>query len=71
MESSEALEKLFSLGLNKVTKIIICAQLGSKNPTIIYTEAENIKPLNKFPQCIIVPGELHFMEEDMLEKYKV
>jgi len=71
MESSEALEKLFSLGFKKDTKIIICTQLGSKNPTIIYTEAENIKPLNKFPQCIIVPGELHFMEEDMLEKYKV
>ena len=71
MESSEALEKLFSLGFKKDTKIIICTQLGSKNPTIIYTEAENIKPLNKFPQCIIVPGELHFMEEDMLEKYKI
>ncbi|MBS3162292.1 diphthine synthase [Candidatus Woesearchaeota archaeon] len=71
MESSEALERLFKLGFKKDTKIIICAQLGSKNPTIIYTEAENIKPLNKFPQCIIVPGELHFMEEDMLEKYKI
>jgi len=71
MESSEALEKLFSLGFKKDTKVIICAQLGSKNPTIIYTEAENIKPLNKFPQCIIVHGELHFMEEDMLEKYKI
>jgi diphthine synthase len=71
MESSEALEKLFQLGLKKETKVIVCAQLGSKTPTIIYTEAENIKPLNKFPQCIIIPGELHFMEEEMIERYKV
>ncbi len=69
MESSEALEKLFHLGLKKDTKVIVCAQLGSKDPTIIYTEAKNIKPLNKFPQCIIVPGELHFMEEELLNNY--
>lgn len=71
IESSEALQKLFHLGFKKDTKVIVCAQLGSKAPTIIYTEAENVKPLKKFPQCIIIPGELHFMEEDMLGQYKI
>jgi diphthine synthase len=67
MESCEALKKLFEQGFSKNTRVVVCAQLGSNNPTIIYTEAKNIKPLKKFPQCIIIPGELHFMEKDSLE----
>ncbi len=69
MESSEALKKLFDQGFSKDTKVVVCAQLGSNNPTIIYTEAKNIKSLNKFPQCIIIPGEMHFMEKDVIESY--
>lgn len=71
MESHEALKKLFEQGLPEDTKVVICAQLGSENPTIIYLEAKNVKPLNKFPQCIIIPGELHFMEKDVLDSYQL
>lgn len=69
MESSEALKKLIEQGFSKETKVVVCAQLGSNNPTIIYTEASKVKPLNKFPQCIIIPGELHFMEKEILSNY--
>jgi len=69
MESNVALKKLFDQGFSENTKVVVCAQLGSENPTIIYTEAKNVKPLNKFPQCIIIPGELHFMEKEVLESY--
>jgi len=70
MESSEALKKLFDQGFSKNTMVIVCAQLGSQNPTIIYTQASKVKPLNKFPQCLIIPGELHFVEKDSLEMFK-
>lgn len=70
MEAAEAIAKLEKAGFDINTKVVICAQLGSDNPTIIYTEAKNVKPLNKFPQCLIIPGELHFMEKEMLEMYK-
>ncbi|MDP3728733.1 MAG: diphthine synthase [bacterium] len=70
MESSEAIEKLKKSGFDTNTKVVVCAQLGSDNPTIIYTEAKNVKQLNKFPQCLIVPGDLHFMEKELLEYYK-
>ncbi len=67
MEASEAIEKI---ALDPEKKVVVCAQLGSDNPTIIYTEAKMVKPLGKFPQCLIIPGDLHFMEEEALARYK-
>ena len=69
MEASQAIEKLAKSGFKTETKVVVCAQLGSDRPTIIYTQAKNIQPLNKFPQCLIIPGELHFIEEEMLKSY--
>ncbi len=70
MEASEAIEKLKKSGFDTKTKVVVCAQLGSDHPTILYTEAKDVKPLNKFPQCLIIPGDLHFMEKEVLESYK-
>ena len=70
MEASTAIERLISQGLDPEKKVIVCSQLGSKNPSIIYSSAKDVKPLNKYPQCLIVPGELHFMEEEFLENFK-
>ncbi|MBL7051871.1 MAG: diphthine synthase [Nanoarchaeota archaeon] len=70
MEASEAIARLISQGLDPETKVVVCSQLGSKNPTIIYSQAKDVKPLNKYPQCLIVPGDLHFIEEEFLENFK-
>mgnify|MGYP001565262540 FL=1 len=69
MEAVEAIEKLKNSGFDTNTKVLVCAQLGSDAPIILYTEAKNVKALQKFPQCLIIPGELHFMEKEMLESY--
>lgn len=66
MEASEAVARLIQQGLDSEKKVVVCAQLGSENPTILYKEAKNILPLQKFPQCLIIPGDLHFMEEEAL-----
>jgi diphthine synthase len=70
MESAEALDRLMKKGFDGETKVVVCAQLGSEAPTIIYQKAKDVQPLGKFPQCVVIPGELHFMEEDALDLYK-
>ena len=76
MEAKQAVEYLLKIEekrkenvLTEETKVIVCAQLGSEKPTIIYTEAKNVKELNKYPQCLIIPGDLHFVEEEFLQKF--
>lgn len=57
---------------NENTNCIICAKLGCPDFKIIYGSAKNLKNINleKYPQCLIIPGKMHFMEEEFLEKYK-
>ena len=61
-------EKIFTSDL----MIVGCARLGSDNFTIKYGKVQELqnndfgKPLH----CLIVPGKLHFMEEDMLGLWK-
>ncbi|MCK4589644.1 MAG: diphthine synthase [Nanoarchaeota archaeon] len=63
---SKKKNKIFS----KKTKVIGCARLGSKKPLIVYDEAQKLmkKDFGKPPYCLIVPGQLHFMEEEALKK---
>ncbi|MFH1972255.1 MAG: diphthine synthase [archaeon] len=78
MEAKEAINFLLNIEskrkenvLTEDTKVIVCAQLGSKEPTIIYTEAKNVKEIKKYPQCLIIPGDLHFVEEEFLNKFVI
>ncbi len=57
--------------ITKDTKLIGCARLGSTNQTI---KAGLIKDLENFDfgkplHCLIVPAEMHFIEEEMFEYY--
>ncbi|MBI2549383.1 diphthine synthase [Candidatus Woesearchaeota archaeon] len=56
----------------KQTKSIGCARLGSDHPTIVYGTREELStaPFGQPPYCLIVPGKLHFMEEEALELWK-
>lgn len=60
-----------SEGFSKKTKVIGCARLGSPKPVIFYGEAQELmkRDFGKPPHCLIVPGELHFMEEDILKQF--
>ncbi len=53
----------------KDTKCIECAGLGASDAIINSGRAEDLLKTNidKFPQCLIVPGEMHFMEDEFLE----
>lgn len=74
MSVPEAAEILFR---DKVfpedTKLIACCQLGSGSETIRYATIKQLlndtSLQNKTPAVLIVPGKLHFMEEDYLTQY--
>jgi len=68
MDFKQAIKYLTKQGLGKDAKAIACAALGTDEPFIKYDTLENLSEIetNKFPQCLIIPGKLHFMEEELL-----
>ena len=59
-------EQVFSLE----TQCIGCARLGSETQKVITGTAKELKnaDFGSSPYCLIVPGELHFMEEEAIKK---
>lgn len=68
----DAVEYLIKLGVTEKTKAVGCARLGSDNPKIVYSKIPKLKDTDfgKPPFCLIIPAELHFMEEEALEKFQ-
>jgi len=67
-ETIKQLEKSAEKYNVKLDKILICQTLGTKKQKIMYrsiNEAKEFSNVQK-PYCIIIPGELHFMEKEML-----
>lgn len=68
----KALEQLSIVIQNKnieLKKIIVCSNLGTSKKKIIYDSIEKLKKEKiEWPYCIIVPGKLHFVEEDVLNE---
>jgi diphthine synthase len=80
MTANEAIKYLLSVEekrkegiFTKNTFVIGCARMGSRSPTIKAGAASEIaeedfgKPLH----CIIVPGQMHFVEEENIERWRV
>lgn len=55
------------------TSCVGCARLGSPSPAIKSGPASSLsfEDFGKPPHCLIVPGDLHFMEEESLARFKV
>lgn len=70
LTASESLKYLISLGLDEDKKAIICSKLGTKEKEVKYGKIKDLinTKLKEFPQCIIIPGKMHFMEEEFLNK---
>lgn len=72
MNISEAAEILLK---DKVftedTKLVACCRLGSDNETIMFASIKQLiydnSLRNKTPAVLIVPGELHFLEEEFIK----
>ena len=61
LEISAKREKL------KLDEIIVCQSLGTEYKKIFYGKISELKNRKiKSPYCIIIPGKLHFVEEEIL-----
>jgi len=64
LEELEKSAKDFDL---KLEKILVCSRLGTDDKKIIYDEIKNLKnKIVKKPYCLIIPGKLHIVEEEVL-----
>jgi diphthine synthase len=75
LEIKEAIEQLLeSSKQTKVEipkKIIACSSAGTKNQRIFYDTPDNIKKKKvEMPFCLIIPGDMHFIEEETIKELK-
>jgi diphthine synthase len=72
MTINEGVKYLIRNGFSEDRFLVGCAVLGCKNPEIVYAKASDLAKykFKKCPQCLIVPSELHFIEQEILNLYK-
>lgn len=72
MSIKEALDFLLKKGMED-RLCVGCGALGSLNPEIKVGKVSELvkKEFTKFPQCLVVCGNLHFTEEEALELWKI
>jgi|TARA_B100002003_G_C13968271_1_gene468711 diphthine synthase len=72
MTFAEGMTYLLDQGMKPSQLAVGCAQLGANKPIIKAATAKNLAKLQiqKYPQCLIIPSHLHFMEEEALQTYK-
>ncbi|PIN81076.1 diphthine synthase [Candidatus Woesearchaeota archaeon CG10_big_fil_rev_8_21_14_0_10_30_7] len=70
MTGHEAIKKLIKKGLDPLTKAVIVERLGSSNAQVHCDTARNLltTDLGPAPHSLIIPGKLHFKEEEALEQ---
>lgn len=74
LDIKKAVEQLEKAAKNhdfKLSKLIVCQALGTKRQKILYRDISEIREFSgvQKPYCLIIPGELHFMEKKMLEGF--
>lgn len=66
LKFEEALERLEEIK----EKIVVCSKMGTNKSKILYRKIVDLrKEKIKEPFCFIIPGELHFMEKEGLERF--
>jgi diphthine synthase len=76
MTAAQAAEYLIQKGIPAETDAVACAELGSKNPGVAFDKLRSLNEriatqwAGRIPQCLIIPGKLHFVEQESLERYQ-
>ncbi|MBI2107193.1 diphthine synthase [Candidatus Woesearchaeota archaeon] len=72
LTANEGLKYLISQNLDENKEAVICSKLGTSKKEIKKGKIKDLinTKLKYFPQCIIIPGKMHFVEEEFLNKWK-
>jgi diphthine synthase len=57
-----------------IDNLIVCSRMGTENAKIFYGTLEKLKKKAKkieSPFCFIIPGEMHFLEKEAVERFEV
>lgn len=72
---NKALEQLEKAALKrgvKLEKILVCSAMGTADAKMYYGDIKELKSKKvDAPYCFIIPGEMHFIEKESVEKFEV
>ncbi|MDA3855845.1 MAG: diphthine synthase [Candidatus Woesearchaeota archaeon] len=76
MLENEEIEEKESQVIDEIDDAIICSRLGFEDEIILYGTIKELieydkKEILKEPLCIIIPGDMHEMEEEFLKQFKI
>lgn len=76
MVDNEEMEEKDSYILDEDTPAVICSRLGFSDEEIVYDSIEGLIKIDKAknfkePLCIIIPGDMHEMEEKFLNQFNM
>ncbi len=78
MKATDAVKKLWELeklkgqGLFTANSpLLVCSNLGTPEREIVYARMDKIADFGDVPYSLVVPGELHFLEEEALERWRL
>lgn len=70
MGGKEAIEYFLKNGMSNEQLCVVCCGLGSKKQKIVAGKAKELLfDINIYPQCLIIPGKMHFIEEEFLREF--
>jgi len=76
MLENEEIEEKDIVEITDETEAIICSRLGFSDEKIIYGEVKSLVEYDKNndlkePICVIIPGDMHEMEQTFLEQFRI
>ncbi len=76
MLENEEIEEKDSISIDEEDKAIICSRLGMDGEKIVYGSVKDlinydIQNTLKEPLCVIIPGDMHEMEENYLSQFQI
>ncbi len=60
--------------IDENSEVIVCCKLGSDAAVIKYGKIRDLlrlKEIDCYPAVIVIPGRLHFIEQEALERYRI
>ena len=72
MKVSEATKYLIDNGIDTDLLTVGCSRMGGSDSKVKVGKLKEFLAVefSKFPQCLIIPGKMHFIEEECLERFK-